>query len=305
MTLTLNLNLFSDKFRCESGIVYPPFSKMKFEKYFYQKMKELQSVNYIPVFWTELQNKLKMEKEEQEEEEQEVPQELQYYLQNLMNNLDKHKMYFTVVEHDDGITIINNVPNNVLVFGMAGTGHVPLPLLYENPEMFEDLKRNTKTVFCSFVGSLTHPCREKMVAVMNKPDVVLITDEWSLNVTEEKQRLFLELTCQSRFTLAPRGYGKTSFRMYEALRFNSIPVYIYDEPWLPYKEHLDWSKLVVLVHINDIDTLYDRLKRITNEQIIEMIDYYHSVEHYFTYDGMCEYIIDTVNALPDRYIFFP
>ena len=95
--------------------------------------------------------------------------------------------------------------------------------------------------------------------------------------------------------------------MYEALRFNSIPVYIYDEPWLPYKEHLDWSKLVVLVHINDMDTLYNRLKRITNEQIIEMIDYYHSVEHYFTYDGMCEYIIDTVNALPDsiRYIFIP
>jgi hypothetical protein len=144
-----------------------------------------------------------------------------------------------------------------------------------------------------------------MVDVMNKPDVVLITDEWSFQITEEKQRLFLELTCQSRFTLAPRGYGKTSFRMYEALRLNSIPVYIYDEQWLPYKEHLDWSKLAVLVHINDMDTLYDRLKRITNEQIIEMIDYYHSVEHYFTYDGMCEYIIDTVNALPDRYIFFP
>ena len=290
--MTLNLN-WTDECRCESGIVYPPFSKMKFEKYFYEKMKELQSVNYVPVFWTELQTKLKMEEKAQTQE-----------LQRLMNNLDKNKMYFTVVEHDDGITIIN-VPNNVLVFGMAGTGHIPLPLLYENPEMFEDLKLNTKTVFCSFVGSLTHPCREKMVAVMNKPDVVLITDEWSLNVTEEKQRLFLELTCQSRFTLAPRGYGKTSFRMYEALRFNSIPVYIYDEPWLPYKEHLDWSKLVVLVHINDIDTLYDRLKRITNEQIIEMIDYYHSVEHYFTYDGMCEYIIDTVNALPDRYIFFP
>jgi hypothetical protein len=264
---------------------------MKFEKYFYQKMKELECVNYIPVFWTELQTKPQIEEQKQR-------------LQYLINNLDKDKMYFTVVEHDDGIIVIN-VPNNVLVFGMGGTGHVPLPLLYENPEMFEDLKRNTKTVFCSFVGSLTHPCREKMVDVMNKPDVVLITDEWSIHITGEKQRLFLELTCQSRFTLAPRGYGKTSFRMYEALRLNSIPVYIYDEQWLPYKEHLDWSKLVVLVHINDMDTLYNRLKRITNEQIIEMIDYYHSVEHYFTYDGMCEYIIDTVNALPDRYIFFP
>ena len=80
--------------------------------------------------------------------------------------------------------------------------------------------------------------------------------------------------------------------MYEALRLNSIPVYIYDDEWLPYKEVLDWSKLAVLVHINHIDTLYNRLKEITDDQITEMIDYYHSVEHYFTYDGMCEYILN-------------
>ena len=80
--------------------------------------------------------------------------------------------------------------------------------------------------------------------------------------------------------------------MYEALRLNSIPVYIYDNPWLPYKEVLDWSKLAVLVHIDDIDTLYNRLKGISDEQITQMLDYYHSVEHYFTYDGMCEYVLD-------------
>ena len=100
----------------------------------------------------------------------------------------------------------------------------------------------------------------------------------------------MDISSKSGFTLAPQGYGKTSFRMYEALRLNSIPVYIYDNEWLPYKEVLDWSKLAVTVHIDDIVTLYDRLKGISDEQITEMLDYYHSVEHYFTYDGMCEYI---------------
>ena len=80
--------------------------------------------------------------------------------------------------------------------------------------------------------------------------------------------------------------------MYEALRSKSISVYIHDDAWLSYKEVLDWSKLAVLVHIDNIDTLYNRLKGISDEQITEMLDYYHSVEHYFTYDGMCEYVLD-------------
>ena len=211
-------------------------------------------------------------------------------LQSVIDKLQKDKTYFTIVQHDDGILI--HMPNNVIVFGMGGIGDIPLPLTYDNTELFEEYKNNNKTVFCSFVGSLTHPCREIMLSVMNKPDVVLITNNWTNRVEKDKQQLFLQTTSKSRFTLAPRGYGKTSFRMYEALRLNSIPVYIYDDEWLPYKEVLDWSKLAVLVHINHIHTLYNDLKEITDDQITEMLDYYHSVEHYFTYDGMCEYVLN-------------
>ena len=231
--------------------------------------------SYIPVFWTELQIAHGFEN-------------IKDRLQSVIDKLQKDKTYFTIVQHDDGILI--HMPNNVIVFGMGGIGDIPLLLTYDNTELFQEYKNNNKTVFCSFVGSLTHPCREIMLSVMNKPDVVLITNNWTNRVEKDKQQLFLQTTSKSRFTLAPRGYGKTSFRMYEALRLNSIPVYIYDDEWLPYREVLHWSKLAVLVHINHIDTLYNRLKEITDDQITEMIDYYHSVEHYFTYDGICEYI---------------
>jgi hypothetical protein len=181
---------------------------------------------------------------------------------------------------------------------MGGTGNIPLPLTYDNLELFDDYKINTKTIFCSFVGSITHPCREKTVRTLeNETGVLIVTDIWTNVIGEEKQKIFLNVASKSRFTLAPRGYGKTSFRMYEALRLNSIPVYIYDEPWLPYQEILDWTKLAVLVHVDDLDQLYDRLKNITDEQIGEMLDYYASVEKYFTYDGMCEYILDNSTKL--------
>lgn len=282
--------MFTDEFRVDSGIVYPPFSKMYFEKYFYQYITQLyqdkkitqeQFDSYIPVFWTELQI---------------IPGYDKPQLQSLLDELPKNKPLFTVVQHDDGIVF--DVPSNLITFAMGGTGNIPLPLTYDNLDLFDDYKINAKTIFCSFVGSITHPCREKMLRTLeNETGVLLVTDTWTNVIGEERQKLFLNVASKSRFTLAPRGYGKTSFRMYEALRLNSIPVYIYDDPWLPYQELLDWAKLAILVHVDDLDQLYNRLKNITDEQISEMLDYYATVEKYFTYDGMCEYILENTTKL--------
>ena len=56
-------------------------------------------------------------------------------------------------------------------------------------------------------------------------------------------RRFVELMSRSVFALCPRGYGRTSYRMYEALQLGCIPVYIHDEPWLPYADELDWRRV--------------------------------------------------------------
>ena len=92
-----------------------------------------------------------------------------------------------------------SIPNNIIVFGMGGIGNIPLPLTYDNTDLFQI----HKTLFCSFVGSLTHQCRVIMVSVMNKPDVVVITDNWTNQSKEDKQYLFLDITSKSSFTLAP------------------------------------------------------------------------------------------------------
>lgn len=275
----------SDDFRADSGIIYPPFCKIYFEKYFHQYMMKLHTDkiisqelfdSYVPVFWTELQITPSFDKRR---------------IQTLLDNLSKDLPLFTVVQHDDGITF--NTPGNLVTFAMGGTGSIPIPLIYDNLEVFDDYKSNPKNIFCSFVGSNTHPCRAKMLRIMKtKEDVLLVCNPWTNVIQADKQQLFLKTTSESRFTLAPRGYGKTSFRLYEALRLNSIPVYIYDDAWLPYQELLDWSKLAVLVHTDDIDQLYDRLKSITDEQISEMLDYYASIQYYFTYDGVCKYILN-------------
>lgn len=44
------------------------------------------------------------------------------------------------------------------------------------------------------------------------------------------------------FALAPRGYGRTSFRLFEMLQYGVVPLYLYDDtPWAPYQHAADFA----------------------------------------------------------------
>jgi hypothetical protein len=46
----------------------------------------------------------------------------------------------------------------------------------------------------------------------------------------------------SVFTLSPRGYGRTSFRLFELLQYGSVSVYLYDDvAWTPYQHGADFE----------------------------------------------------------------
>ncbi len=53
---------------------------------------------------------------------------------------------------------------------------------------------------------------------------------------------------RSNFTLAPRGFGATSFRMYEALQLGSVPIYIWDyDLALPFQVRFCFGRQVTLI----------------------------------------------------------
>ncbi|NBQ46431.1 MAG: TIGR01459 family HAD-type hydrolase, partial [Proteobacteria bacterium] len=178
--------------------------------------------HYIPVFWTEIQISKRYD-DTLANKVRTPDNDFLWKLWGLLSTMSKQRNYFTVVQHDDGITM-SSKPANLITFAMGGVGNIPLPLTYNDTPEFNTYKNKDKTVFCSFVGSLTHPCREHMVRLLeNKPGVFIVTNEWTNDIKEENQLLYLNVMSRSRFTLAPRGYGKTSFRLYEALRLGSIP----------------------------------------------------------------------------------
>ena len=222
--------------------VYPPYHQGKYlDSYFidyFQKNKTDKDIYLIPVDWTTcyIQN-------------HNLP-----LLQEKILSLDKSKKYFAISQHDDAIK--EYLPNGTLRFCAGGNaGGIPIPLVCsEIPDKYKT--NNEKDIFCSFVGSITHPIRQQMVNVLgNNSKYLLSYKQWSDKVDDKDLSNFMEITSRSTFTLCPRGYGRNSFRMYEAMQLGSIPVYIYDEDWRAFKEDVNWDDFSVSIHISRINEL--------------------------------------------------
>ena len=92
--------------------------------------------------------------------------------------------------------------------------------------------------------------------------------------------------------MSPRGYGRSSFRLYEAIQLGSIPVFIYDHKWLPFEDEIDWNEFSVLIDINNIQNIDIILSSYTPEKIKQMQDnLYNYWINNFTMESICKKII--------------
>jgi hypothetical protein len=115
---------------------------------------------------------------------------------------------------------------------------------------------------------------------------------WSSSVNSNLQKAFIDNTRDSKFALAPRGYGRGSFRFFECLQLGTIPIYLWNDiEWLPFKDVIDYNKLCISLHISKIDELENKLKSITEEDYKKMLDYYKEIKYLFELEGMCQKII--------------
>lgn len=283
------------QFRPKTSATYPPFKCGRYmEEFFYEYVLENKDkINadrvYIPIFWTNLQNHPGFKSQKRNYE---------LLLQNMITKLAPHTKFFTVVQHDDGPQLKISLEIDMLVFG-ACTGDIPLPLIYEDTNnTFLNISTSVPTKYlASFVGSNTNKVRTKMRDVLHHhSDIFLgINERWVPMISKPAADLFIEKTMSSKFCLTPRGYGRSSFRFFEAMLLNRIPIYIWDDiEWLPYQEHLDYSKFTISIHISKISQTYEILKNISDETYLIMLEELRRVRHWFTLDGMSEYIISKI-----------
>lgn len=157
--------------------------------------------------------------------------ELQYQIDSSI--LDDAKT-FTVCQYDDGP--LAEVGKTVLFLSSrkAASG-IDIPLL--STAHRKPFFRRRKKYLASFTGRLdTHRLRQEMSeALKGRPDVYLYDGNKGPN-------FFVDAMLHSHLALCPRGYGGSSFRLYEAMQLGTVPLLVGDIDTRPFRKFLAWDR---------------------------------------------------------------
>jgi FkbM family methyltransferase len=196
-----------DHFRPKHPIVYPGDNDPDFERWFFENYKGSEGRTYLPIQWTAFYCKNGYGRQ---------PGPISI-LQKFIDDLDRSKKYFTICQFDDGI--LNNLEGlDIKVFSMSGKPmDYALPLLCQPHKPVPEQER---ILFASFVGRNTHPIRAELLKMRHH--------NWLITDKVQKMTEYCNTIAKSIFTLCPRGYGCSSFRILESIQFGSVPVYISD-----------------------------------------------------------------------------
>jgi hypothetical protein len=274
-----------DIFKLKTQFIYPPYNNMTFEEYFYNyyisNNINIENYEYLPILWTSFYMSRDYGRSDMND------------LQNYLNQLPKDKKYFTIIQYDDGI--LQNIDNlDIFIFGQGGKltkndnikklGYpIPLNCLPSN------ITKKEKNIKCSFIGVINgrHSIREKLKNELSNDNNFLISE--SLGYDN-----FIDILERSEFSLCPRGYGSTSFRICETLQHGSIPIYISDNFWLPFKDEFNFTDIGFLVNDNEIYKIKDIININTEEKdrlIKKGKDIY---EQFFDYESCSKEIIKKI-----------
>ena len=287
------------EFYCKNKDTYPPFKNgLYLEEYFFNKMNHSNLINllhmkrkYIPALWTNFQIEGWFSSRRDA---------MQASLDEWVSLNPSSGGYFVVVQYDDGPLL--RLPENTIIYG-ACSGDVPIPLIYQDLtcrlESYNKKSFCEKSILCSFVGNITSNgiglnVRDIMFHTLSNRDGfrLIYSGGWSASVGADLQSVFIDTTLDSKFALAPRGYGRGSFRFFECFLLGTVPIYIWnDKCWLPFQDIIDYSRLCVVIHISEIASLESRLRAVTEEEYVGMLSYYDEIRYLFELEGMTQEII--------------
>ena len=250
------------EFKPNINTIYPFENEIIFEEWVVMQSLSETNREYLPVMWTSYQVNHNYGNDV----------EALSRLQNFINELPKDKKYFTIIQYDDSILVdVSGI--DLLQFNMSKNIGIPIPLL-SMPHSYVPTKN--KNYIASFIGTHTHPIREKIFNITSKGYYI---SDAAHNTAE-----FCKIISESNFGLCPRGYGLNSFRIGECMQYGTIPVYISDEFVIPFD--LNFSEYGILIPECDADNIEKILKSYSPLQIIDMQDKCKQVyQEYYTYAG--------------------
>jgi hypothetical protein len=221
-------------------------------------------------------------------------------ISDIYNSLNSQTRYYTIAsEVHCNKQSFPKLPSNVHVYGPGynygeeeGIICHQIPLLPFRQKIYFNFKRD---IFCSYVISGEYRCRKRLNDFLYGCEG--LGHDGFMVSCRVPYYLYCELLSRSTFVLTPRGTNIAVYRLYEALQYGAIPVYISDKYSLPYAEEINWDNLAILVDQNDIEKIPSILRKITITRIRKMQNYGEwFIENYINFNKFCERIFSHANT---------
>lgn len=159
---------------------------------------------------------------------------------------------------------------------------------------FEDNPPQPDLLF-SFKGrAQNHPVRGRILALQHPR--AIIRDQ-SSNQSDNDMN-YVETLYRSKFVLSPRGYGPSSWRLFETLRAGRVPVIVSDD-WQP-PEGVEWEAVSLRIQESDIEKIPRILESLEShsEDMGRMAR--REWERCFSYEHSFEWIASRLNKITSQ-----
>jgi hypothetical protein len=75
----------------------------------------------------------------------------------------------------------------------------------------------------------------------------------------------------AKFVMAPRGFGRNSYRLCEVLQLGMVPVVVYsDFLWLPYYDSIGWHDIALITDLDGVNATLDWMAKYPMQKVTEM-----------------------------------
>jgi hypothetical protein len=201
--------------------------------------------------------------------------------------------YVTVSQNDEGLAGRNefdtkSIPN-LFVFSAGGYGHVPIPLLKQDEPHHNGVPVHDRTIDVSYVGSLKNApygMRRKMHEYMLTRNSSTFTYEYYYGND------WRQVMRNSRFSLVPRGFGRSAYHIVEVIQMGLVPIYVYldnDVSWVPYVEL--FNSIGYSTDLRSLEGLASQLQNATTGEIQQRERQIETIRtSHFSFEGTLDQI---------------
>jgi hypothetical protein len=194
------------------------------------------------------------------------------FLEALHSVLRPNVPYITVSQNAEGlhtrtdISLMSDMPN-VIVLSGGGYGHIPVPLIKQEEKLNNLKPVEDRQYDISYVGSMSNAPGDMREHVGHH-----LSGVGNMSYFYHYGSAWRDIMAESHFSLAPRGFGRTSYHLVEALQMGLIPIHVYidtDIPWVPYANLFDSVGFVSDSSDAGLDHLVSELGKLTTAEIAE------------------------------------